>query len=59
MFQDEQLFPHRDVAANVGFGLRMDGVTAAARGPGAVAELLDLVGLAGFGAAPRHRSQRR
>ena len=23
MFQDEQLFPHLDVAANVGFGLRM------------------------------------
>ena len=23
VFQDEQLFPHRDVAANVEFGLRM------------------------------------
>ncbi|MEI8239032.1 MAG: ATP-binding cassette domain-containing protein, partial [Actinomycetota bacterium] len=23
MFQDEQLFPHLDVAANIGFGLRM------------------------------------
>ena len=23
MFQDDALFPHRDVAANVGFGLRM------------------------------------
>src|SRR5262245_42615677 len=23
VFQDQQLFPHRDVAANVGFGLRM------------------------------------
>jgi thiamine transport system ATP-binding protein len=47
MFQDHALFPHRDVAANVAFGLRMQGVpsaTAQAR----VAELLDLVGLAGF-----------
>ena len=26
VFQDEQLFPHRDVAANVAFGLRMQGV---------------------------------
>ena len=25
VFQDEQLFPHRDVAANVAFGLRMQG----------------------------------
>src|SRR5262245_20725188 len=47
MFQDHALFPHRDVAANVAFGLRMQGVPAPtwhAR----VAELLDLVGLAGF-----------
>ena len=46
MFQDDALFPHRDVAANVAFGLRMQGVSrtaAAAR----VAELLDLVGLGG------------
>ena len=26
VFQDEQLFPHRDVAANIAFGLRMQGV---------------------------------
>ena len=26
MFQDDALFPHRDVAANVGFGLRMQSV---------------------------------
>jgi thiamine transport system ATP-binding protein len=47
MFQDHALFPHRDVAANVAFGLRMQGVpatTAQAR----VTELLELVGLAGF-----------
>jgi thiamine transport system ATP-binding protein len=46
MFQDGALFPHRDVAGNVAFGLRME------RAPQAeidarVAELLDLVGLAG------------
>jgi thiamine transport system ATP-binding protein len=47
VFQDQQLFPHRDVAANVGFGLRMASApkdVARAR----VAELLELVGLAGF-----------
>jgi thiamine transport system ATP-binding protein len=51
MFQDDALFPHRDVAANVAFGLRMQGVDgddARAR----VAELLELVGLPG-------REQRR
>jgi thiamine transport system ATP-binding protein len=51
MFQHHALFPHRDVAGNVGFGLRMErrppaGVRAR------VAEVLDLVGLAGF----EHRS---
>lgn len=43
VFQDALLFPHRDVAGNVGFGL--------SRGPGRperVQELLDLVGLPGF-----------
>lgn len=47
MFQDHALFPHRDVGANVGFGLRMQRRPApevAAR----VAELLELVDLAGF-----------
>jgi thiamine transport system ATP-binding protein len=47
-FQDGALFVHRDVAANVAFGLRM------ARWSSAdiqrrVDEVLDLVGLAGFG----------
>jgi thiamine transport system ATP-binding protein len=47
MFQDHMLFPHRDVAANVAFGLRMQGVAPeAARAR--VTELLGLVGLAGF-----------
>lgn len=51
VFQDEQLFPHLTVAANVGFGLRMQGRPKgeiAAR----VAELLDLVGLPSL--ADRH-----
>jgi thiamine transport system ATP-binding protein len=46
-FQDLALFPHRDVGANIGFGLRMQGVTGeeiARR----TAEVLDLVGLPGF-----------
>jgi thiamine transport system ATP-binding protein len=49
MFQDEQLFPHLDVAANISFGPRMH------RWPPAdvatrVDDLLHLVGLDGFGA---------
>jgi thiamine transport system ATP-binding protein len=46
LFQDDALFPHRDVAANIGFGLRMQGAGAAAIEL-RVAELLDLVGLGG------------
>ena len=42
VFQDPLLFPHRDVGANIGFGLPAEG--RAQR----VAELLALVGLAGF-----------
>jgi thiamine transport system ATP-binding protein len=45
VFQDGQLFPHRDVAGNVAFGLRMRRMTGRAE---RVAELLDLVGLAGY-----------
>ena len=48
IFQDEQLFPHLDVAANVAFGPRMHRwppAEIAAR----VAELLTIVGLEGFG----------
>jgi thiamine transport system ATP-binding protein len=51
VFQDQQLFPHRDVAANVGFGLRMAGRPKAAVQE-RVGALLDLVGLPGF----EHRS---
>lgn len=47
VFQDGQLFPHRDVAGNVAFGPRMRGVPAAERRT-RVAELLELVGLAGY-----------
>ena len=46
MFQDDALFPHRDVAANVSFGLRMQHVARTATAA-RVAELLDLVGLDG------------
>jgi thiamine transport system ATP-binding protein len=53
MFQDHALFPHLDVGANVGFGLRMQG-----REPAEVAarvdELLGLVGLPGVGSRAIH-----
>ena len=48
VFQDEQLFPHRSVAQNIEFGLRMHGWDKRARA-GRVATLLELVGLTGFG----------
>lgn len=47
MFQDYALFPHRDVAANVAFGLRMQG-RAAGELAGRVGEMLALVALAGY-----------
>jgi thiamine transport system ATP-binding protein len=47
MFQDYALFPHKDVSANVGFGLRMQGQSRAEIESG-VARALDLVGLPGF-----------
>ncbi len=47
MFQDYALFPHRNVAENVAFGLRMQGQPRA-EVDGAVQRALDLVGLAGF-----------
>ena len=48
MFQDEQLFPHLSVASNIAFGLRMQHQPRAAIAS-SVDELLQLVGLAGFG----------
>lgn len=47
MFQEYALFPHRDVAGNVEFGLRMGSSDRAARSE-RVDEMLDLVGLAGM-----------
>ncbi|MFE7131344.1 ABC transporter ATP-binding protein [Streptomyces sp. NPDC057638] len=44
MFQDHQLFPHRDVGANVAFGLRQRGLPRAER-ERRTAGLLELVGL--------------
>ncbi len=48
VFQDQALFPHLDVARNVGFGLRMQAQGRAERAR-RVGELLELVGLSGFG----------
>jgi thiamine transport system ATP-binding protein len=47
VFQDLQLFPHKDVAANVAFGLRMQGVEKEVRRE-RVTRLLDMVGLPGY-----------
>jgi thiamine transport system ATP-binding protein len=47
VFQDHQLFPHRDVAGNVGFGLTVAG-RPKSETRARVAELLALVGLPGF-----------
>ncbi len=47
MFQDNQLFPHRDVGANVSFGLRMQARPRRETNE-RVADLLALVGLPGF-----------
>ncbi|MFC4631053.1 ABC transporter ATP-binding protein [Promicromonospora alba] len=47
MFQEGQLFPHRDVRRNVAYGLETQGLTRAERDE-RVSALLDLVGLAGY-----------
>ncbi len=47
VFQDGQLFPHRDVAGNIGFALRMNSVGRGRRAE-KVSELLNLVGLTGY-----------
>jgi thiamine transport system ATP-binding protein len=51
MFQDGQLFPHRDVGRNVAYGLETLGVPRGER-EARVSELLEAVGLAGY----RHRA---
>ncbi|GIG29629.1 ABC transporter [Cellulomonas marina] len=50
LFQDGQLFPHRDVGGNVAYGLEGPGDARPSRATrrARVAELLELVGLAGF-----------
>ena len=48
MFQEHALFQHRDVAGNVGFGLRMAGIPKAEIDR-RVKELLELIGLAELG----------
>jgi len=47
MFQDYVLFPHRDVAGHVAFGLRMRGDRPAAQ-RARVTEVLEMVGLRGY-----------
>jgi ABC-type Fe3+/spermidine/putrescine transport system ATPase subunit len=47
MFQEYALFPHLDVAANVGYGLRMRGKTRRQQAE-RVGTMLDLVGLRGY-----------
>ncbi len=47
MFQDLALFPHKDVAANVAFGLRMQGLPRP-QVEARVQEMLALVGLTGY-----------
>lgn len=47
VFQSYALFPHKTVGENVGFGLKMEGVSPEEREE-RVAEVLDLVGLPGF-----------
>jgi ABC-type Fe3+/spermidine/putrescine transport system ATPase subunit len=53
MFQDLALFPHMDVLANVGFGLRMQRRTNEVIRR-RVDELLELVGLTGYGSRGIH-----
>jgi thiamine transport system ATP-binding protein len=47
VFQDALLFPHRDVAGNIGYGLEIGGERQSAIAA-RIEELLELVGLSGF-----------
>lgn len=49
VFQDYALFPHKRVAENIGFGLRMHGWKSEERDE-RVSQVMDLVGLGNFGA---------
>ncbi len=53
VFQSYAIFPHLTVAGNVGFGLRRSNLSRDERAR-AVAEALELVGLAGFGGRAAH-----
>jgi putrescine transport system ATP-binding protein len=53
MFQSYALFPHLDVAANIAFGLKQEGL-AKAEIAGRVADMLGLVKLDGFGGRKPH-----
>ena len=53
VFQDYALFPHMTIAGNVGFGLRMAGVSRVGR-QARVDEMLALVGLSGIGVRRPH-----
>jgi spermidine/putrescine transport system ATP-binding protein len=54
VFQDYALFPHMSVEQNVGFGLRMRGVSGAEKQE-RVQKALDMVGLASFGKRRIHQ----
>jgi ABC-type Fe3+/spermidine/putrescine transport system ATPase subunit len=54
VFQNYALFPHRSIAENIAFGLRMRGGSGSAA-ERAVGHLLDLVGLDGQGAKRPHQ----
>ncbi len=49
MFQDYALFPHKNVADNVGFGLKIQGISRNEQ-QRRIAEVLEVVGLSGYGA---------
>ncbi len=53
VFQSYAIFPHLTVVENVGFGLRKSGLSVAEK-RAAVAEALDMVGLADFGGRAAH-----
>lgn len=54
VFQNLALFPHMSVAENIGFGLRMRGLSKAAQAP-AIERALGLVRLPGYGARYPHQ----